>query len=199
MGQVLTTICNYLPWDIIQNDRQDITKSPGTLLTHWGRVAHTCVGNLTIIGSDNGLSPGRRQAINWTSAGILLIGPLRTNFSEMVYRNSNIFFQQIAFESVVCEMAGILFGCIPPPLSAKRRSYIPSDTLKQKLNEHLYRRLLGKIPLTPLCSSEDVNEGVLYIHPSLNINYESTLFPEWISNHRCPVKCGISWSKKNDK
>ena len=31
--------------------------------THSGRVTHICVGNLTIIGSDNGLSPGRRQAI----------------------------------------------------------------------------------------------------------------------------------------
>ena len=37
------------------------------LLTHWGRVTHICVGNLTIIGSDNGLSPGRRQAIIWTN------------------------------------------------------------------------------------------------------------------------------------
>ena len=26
-----------------------------------------CVGNLTIVGSDNGLSPGRRQAIIWTN------------------------------------------------------------------------------------------------------------------------------------
>ena len=52
------------------------------LLTHWGRVTHICVGNLTIIGSDNGLSPGRRQAIIWTNAGMLLIGPLGTNFSE---------------------------------------------------------------------------------------------------------------------
>ena len=40
-------------------------------LTHWGRVAHICVSNLTIIGSDNGLWPGRRQAIIWTSDGIL--------------------------------------------------------------------------------------------------------------------------------
>ena len=53
-------------------------------LTHWGRVMHICVGNLTIIGSDNGLSPGRRQAIIWTNAGILLIGPLATNFSEIL-------------------------------------------------------------------------------------------------------------------
>ena len=38
--------------------------------------------NFTIIGSDNGLSPDRRQAIIWTNAGILLIWPLGTNFSE---------------------------------------------------------------------------------------------------------------------
>ena len=53
-------------------------------LTHWGRVTHICVGNLTIIGSDNGLSPVRRQAIIWTNAGILLIRTLGTNFSEIL-------------------------------------------------------------------------------------------------------------------
>ena len=54
------------------------------ILTHWGRVTHICVGKLTIIGSDNGLSPGRRQAIIWTNAGTLLIWPLGTNFSEIL-------------------------------------------------------------------------------------------------------------------
>ena len=34
-------------------------------------------------GSDNGLSPIRRQAIIWISASILFIGPLGTNFSEI--------------------------------------------------------------------------------------------------------------------
>ena len=43
-------------------------------------MSHICVSKLTIIGSDNGLSPGGRQAIIWTNAGIMLIGPLRTNF-----------------------------------------------------------------------------------------------------------------------
>ena len=38
----------------------------------------------TIIGSDNGLVPGRRQAIIWTSAEISSIGPLGTHFSEIV-------------------------------------------------------------------------------------------------------------------
>ena len=53
-------------------------------LTHWGQVTHKCVSNLTIIGSDNGLSPGHHQAIIWTNAGILLIGPLGINFSEIL-------------------------------------------------------------------------------------------------------------------
>ena len=53
------------------------------LLTHWGRVTHICVSKLTIIGSDNGLSPGRRQAIIWTNDGILLIWTIGTNFSEI--------------------------------------------------------------------------------------------------------------------
>ena len=44
---------------------------------------HICVSKLTIIGSD-GLSPGRRQAIIWTNAGISLIRPSGTNLSEML-------------------------------------------------------------------------------------------------------------------
>ena len=47
-------------------------------------MTHICVGNLTIIVSDNGLSPGRREAIIWTNAGMLLIGSLGTNFSEIL-------------------------------------------------------------------------------------------------------------------
>ena len=39
---------------------------------------------LTIIGSDNGLSLGQCQAIIWTNAGILLIRPLGTNYSEIL-------------------------------------------------------------------------------------------------------------------
>ena len=52
-------------------------------LTHWVRATHIWVSKLIIIGSDNGLSPDRRQAIIWTNAEILLIGPLGTNASEI--------------------------------------------------------------------------------------------------------------------
>ena len=49
-----------------------------------GRVTHICISKLTIIGSDNDLSPGRRQAIIWTNDRILLIRTLGTNFSEIL-------------------------------------------------------------------------------------------------------------------
>ena len=52
------------------------------VLTDWGWVTHICISKLNIIGSDNGSAPGRRQAIIWTNAGILLNGPMGTNFSE---------------------------------------------------------------------------------------------------------------------
>ena len=40
-------------------------------------------GDLTITDSDNGLSPGWRQAIIQTNARLLLIGPLEIYFSEI--------------------------------------------------------------------------------------------------------------------
>ena len=62
--------------------RRDISKN--NQLTDWGRVTHICVGILTIIGPDNGLSPSRRQAIIWTNVGLLSIGPLQTYFREIL-------------------------------------------------------------------------------------------------------------------
>ena len=57
---------------------------PQFISTHWGPVMYICVSKLIIIGSDNGLLPGRHQAIIWTNAGILFIGPMGTNFNEIV-------------------------------------------------------------------------------------------------------------------
>ena len=58
-------------------------------------MTHKCFGKLTSFGSDNGLSCGRRQAIIWTNAGILLIGPLGTNFSEILIAIEAFSFQKI--------------------------------------------------------------------------------------------------------
>ena len=52
----------HVIWNIdtrLKLDMQCLAKS----LTHWGQVIHIRVSKLTIIGSDDGLSPDRRQAI----------------------------------------------------------------------------------------------------------------------------------------
>ena len=54
------------------------------MTTHWDGVTHIYGCNITIIGSDTVLSPGQCQAIIWTIAGILLIGPLGTTFNEVL-------------------------------------------------------------------------------------------------------------------
>ena len=70
--QILLSYCIF--WSV---------SKPLESLTHWGQVTHICISRLIIIASDNGLSPGRCQAIIWTNAEILLIGPLGANFSEI--------------------------------------------------------------------------------------------------------------------
>ena len=86
------------------NNRHFIGRSWGQdmgvsdVLTHWGRVTHICVGKLTIIGSDNGLSPGRRQAIFRTNDEILLIRPRGTNFSEISIGNQTFSFRKMRFK-----------------------------------------------------------------------------------------------------
>ena len=61
-------------------------------------MKHTCVGKLTINGSDNGLSPGRRQAIISTNTGILSITPLGTYFSEILIVNYTFPFKEVHFK-----------------------------------------------------------------------------------------------------
>ena len=60
-------------------------------------MTHICVGKLTIIGSENGLSPFWRQVIIWTNAGILLIGPLGRNFCEILIRINTFSFRKSHF------------------------------------------------------------------------------------------------------
>ena len=67
-------------------------------LTHWGRAVHIYASKLTIIASDNDLSPGRRQAIIWNNAGILSIGCLGTNFSEILIEILTFSFKKMHFK-----------------------------------------------------------------------------------------------------
>ena len=70
-------------------------------------MTHICVGEQTNIGSDKGLSPGWRQAIIWTNAGILLIRPQGTNFSEISINNLSFSFtkKRLKVSSAKCRAA----------------------------------------------------------------------------------------------
>ena len=65
------------------------------------------VSKLIIIGSNNGLSPDRRQVIIWTNARILLIRRNKLQWNLIIKPNLYIFIEENAFESV-CEMTATL-------------------------------------------------------------------------------------------
>ena len=91
---------------IMRTSPHHVFIKPFHVLTHWSRVKHRVVSKVTIIGPDNGLTPGRRKAIICTNAGILLIRTLGTNFSEILIE-IHTFSLKNAFEYVVREMAAI--------------------------------------------------------------------------------------------
>ena len=104
----------------------------GPYLTHWGQGMHICVSKLTIIASDNGLSPGRRQAITWANDGILLIWPLGTNFSEILVEIQSFSFKKMHLK-------------IP---SGKWRPFcLGLNVLRAAYPHHLQ----GRAPLEPWC------------------------------------------------
>ena len=91
-------------------------------LTHWGRVTHICVGKLIILGSDNGLSPARRQAIIWTNTGILLIGPLGTNFSEVLIGVQTCSFKKMHLKMSSVKWRLVCLGLNDEPAPSRRQT-----------------------------------------------------------------------------
>ena len=74
------------------------------LLTHWRQVTHICISRLTIIGSDNGLSPSHYLNQCWNIVNLTPRNKLQWNIDW----NSYISIQENGFEMVVCVMAAIL-------------------------------------------------------------------------------------------
>ena len=77
-------------------------------LTQWDEVTHICVSKLNISGPDNGLPPGRHQAIIWTNAGILSIGHLGTNCSEILIEISIYSFRKMHLKMSYLKLAATL-------------------------------------------------------------------------------------------
>ena len=103
---------------------------------------HICVGNLTIIGPDNGLSPGRRQAIIWTNAGILLIGAWGTYFSEILIGIHTFSFNKMHLKMSSAKWRPFCFGLnvlkVPRDLSMKDKILIIVVFHVSFLGQHHY-------------------------------------------------------------
>ena len=103
---------------------------------------HICVSKLTIIGSYIGLSPDRRQAIIWTNAGILLIGPLGTIFSEILIEILTFSFKKMrlkvssAKRRPFCLGLNVLSGCLCPIQCGWQMSVETSDNLYYRFIIH---------------------------------------------------------------
>ena len=80
-----------------------------TISTHWGRVKHISVSKLTVIGADNDLSPGWRQAI-WTNVCLLLIRNLVTNVSYILSENHTFTFQKLHLKISSAQWRQFYFG-----------------------------------------------------------------------------------------
>ena len=94
-------------------------------LTHWDRVTHVCVSKLTIIGSDNGLSPGRRQAIIWTNAGIFLIQTLGANFSEILSEIRAFSFKEMDLKMSSAKWRRFCLGLIVLRIKIRTNDFSP--------------------------------------------------------------------------
>ena len=103
---------------------------------------HICISKLTIIGSDNGLPPGWHKAIIWPNAGILLIGSLGTNFSEILIKIHTFSFKKMQLKMssgkwrpfcLGLNVLKLLCFCIPHRNSLsspnrKSQSYVSSES-----------------------------------------------------------------------
>ena len=127
---------------------------------------HICVSNLTIIGSDNGLSPGRRLSIIWTNAEILLIGPFGTHFSEIL-----IEICIIIQENVVRTLSAIM-------VSAAMRLNEPRKLLIWNMSGNVWLSMhtLSIFHASIVDFFQSLFFGVMFISPEL-YHYIHVLFP----------------------
>ena len=130
-------------------------------LTHWGRVTYICISKLIIIGSYKSLSPGRRQAIIWTNAGILLIRTSGTNFNEVLSKIETFSFKKIHLK-----------------MPAKWQTFC----LSFNVLTHWGRDKVGAISQTTFSSTFSwmkMFEFRLEFHWSLFLRVQFTIFQHW--------------------
>ena len=133
-------------------------------------MTHICVIKLTAIGSDNGLSPERRQAIIWTNAGILLIGPWGTNFNDILIKIHTFSFKKMPLKTLFAKRWPFCLGLnvlklvvvlwielwfrvviTPAPLPYRH----DTNSLSAVENETAITLVCQLLPIYPLCTTSN--------------------------------------------
>ena len=93
--------------------------------------------NWVIVGSDNSLWPVQRKAIIWTNAGMLLIGPLRTHFTEILIEIQTFSLRKIRLKMSFAKCCSFRLGlnvltALPGSMARRHRGlallkYLPFD------------------------------------------------------------------------
>ena len=120
-------------------------------LTLWGRVTDLCVSKITIIAPDNVLSPGRHQVVIWTNAGILSIGPLGTNLSEILMELRIFSFKNMHLKMAV-NIVSVKYSLQHGQCSPNHSQYTSHTTQ--------YRVTLGRVMTRPNCNTRLSSESI---------------------------------------
>ena len=98
--------------------------------------------NWVIIGSGNGLSPVRRQAITWTNADLLSIRPLGTNFSVIRIKIQNFSFTKMHLKLSSAKWRPFCPG--GDELKSPRGKYIHTGWQQQLYSGYIQAKILTR-------------------------------------------------------
>ena len=104
-------------------------------MTHWGRVMHMCI--------INGLLRNWCRAIIWTNAGILLIGPLAINISEILIEVQTFLFKKMDFKLSSAKWQAFCLG-----VNVLRNANFVITAPADYLAPNNVRSLAGPVPTT---------------------------------------------------
>ena len=141
-------------------------------------MTYICVSDLTSIGSDNGLSPGRRQAIIRTNAGILLIRPLGTNFSEFLVEILIFLFTKMCLKVSSAKRRPFCLGLNQLTLEICRYTHLALNTLKPS-DAFVHQETMPSL----VHMAKLLFESVLVYRTLIETNFNEI----WIKFHQFPI------------
>ena len=160
-------------------------------------MTHICVSKQTIIGSDNGLSPSRRQAIIWTNAGRLLIGTLGTKFSETLIEIRIFSFKKMGSKvssakwRPFCLGLNVLNGClewnqIMDSKEIKSLPFTPRPHARRQIHHHSLWTAFwktGYVLLWLQFHTEETHSHMLHKFMKYQILFYSSIYDGIIISH----------------